>query len=163
MRHAFAGVLVAVGTLAATSSALAAASVTDGTAGAFAIRSVYVPAGCTVTAMTTGLSAGADPILHVQAPNGAFVAGNDDYAGMGTGSRVDFYQSTAQTLTFLVRAYDASYEGSGTLSVQQSGAGCGSAYSSSIVFKAGLRVDLGSTAWNTRLRTIQPPGGSTTP
>lgn len=74
-----------------------------------------VTAGVPMSFRTMNLSQGGDTVLHVQKyPDGSFVAGNDDYPGLGLASQVTFTPSFTGQVWVVVRAFGAAH-GTGTL------------------------------------------------
>jgi hypothetical protein len=93
----------------------------------------------------------ADTVLHLQKydTNGTFLAGNDDYFGLG--SRVLVTPPTSQWAHVVVHAYNEWRNGSATLTVRRAGV----VYSTSTIEFAGrtITVPLGGLATNTDVWT----------
>src|SRR5438132_7420157 len=98
-----------------------AGSVTSGVnvQGAFFTQYFTQDPTVTWTFSTSGLSAGADTVIHVQDavdPQAGFVAGNDDVGASLASSVTVPPNGTTRTLLVIVRAYSELTQGTGTFS-----------------------------------------------
>jgi hypothetical protein len=118
-------------------------------------KQISVVAGQSVTLSTLNLSPGGDTVLHIQRyPEGTYLAGNDDYSGVA--SQVSFSAPYTGQLWVIVRSYNDSTFGSGTLRAVVGG----STTDTPITF-GGRRFDLGSTMTNGAIYTVQRQGQAT--
>lgn len=110
-----------------------------------------------VTLRTMSLSTGADTVLHVQRyPEGTFVAGNDDYPGLGVASQVTFTPKFTGLVWVVVRAYNDTTFGTGTLRTIVSNNTTDAAVSF-----GGRRIQLGASMTFGSLATVKEQGGAT--
>lgn len=113
-----------------------------------------VTAGQQVTFTTLNLSPSGDTVLHVQTyPNGDYVAGNDDYSGLA--SQVTFVPTYSGLVWVLVRAYQDTSYGTGTLRKTVGG----SSTDWPIAF-GGRSVSMGALMTMGAVYTVQQQGGA---
>ncbi|HEX2733337.1 MAG TPA: hypothetical protein VHM70_17120 [Polyangiaceae bacterium] len=128
-------------------------------AGTFYETFISQQPGVTWTFQTSGLSAGADTVIHVQDwadPNGAFIAGNDDDVGFASRVIVPA-SSVARTLVVLVRSYSSTTQGSATFTATPS---VGSGFTSNINF-GGTKYYVGTLPLGAHVTTAERQGGGT--